>query len=358
MICKTNLMISMCGMPFSVSCDQFDRAAERVDRVDDRAAVDLAAVERATVDCAAYQAAAQVMSLSRLHPSTQNMPPPCNICSYKQPEPDRPREVRHRHSSSRQVRVVMGVENHWSNPFYLCPTCQAPHLASPKHGLNVCVSTSQLHNVHHPREEGVVCPPDSLHVDWLTIPGATIEDLIYAWRLDYSKETRPMRILLVAGLNDLLKGGNEDSVKEQIERFKTNIDGQNRHHYNTRRNEFSVATLLNPPKLAWFPDNGPPPPHHNNRLVELASLNKWIKDFNQKNGFVAVPSFQTWGTRTSRKVLQDGSSWPFKTHRWNEWRQSESVEDKLHLSDPMRVKMGRSVVNFFQGQLERYGPLV
>ena len=44
-----------------------------------------------------------------------------------------------------------------------------------------------------PREVGVVCPPDTSHVDWLTIPGAKIEDLILAWRLDYSKYTRPMR---------------------------------------------------------------------------------------------------------------------------------------------------------------------
>ena len=318
----------MCGKICSVSCDQPDPAAT------------------------------PVLSICKELPNTNNMPPPCNICSYKQPRPDTPREVSHRHSSSRQVRVMMGVEDHWSNPYYLCPTCQAPHLAKLDYGLNVCVSTSQLHNFHQPRELGVVCPPDTLHVDWLTIPGATLEQLMYAWRLDYHKEARPMRVLLVAGLNDLIKGGDADQLKDMIGRFKTNIDAQNRYHTHTRRNEFSVATLLNPPKLAWFPDNGPPPPQHTNRLVELANINHWIQEFNLKNGMVAVPSFQTWGTRTSKKVLEDGTSWPFKTHRWSEWRRSEPTEDKLHLSDPMRIKMGKFVVKFFKGELERKGPLV
>ena len=345
----------MCGITFSVSCEVPEQDHDW--DLPDRDPPDRDLPDRDPPDCAAV--ADQVMALSRpTRPATQNMPPVCHICSYKQPEPDTPRQVRHRHSSSRQIRVVMGVEQHWSNPFYLCPTCQAPHLAKPNYGLNVCVSSSQLHDFHYPREESVVCPPDTLHVDWLTIPGATISDLNYAWRLDYHRETRPMRIVLVAGLNDLIKGGNEATVKDQIERFKTNIDSQNRYHHNTRRNEFCVATLLNPPKLAWFPDNGPPPPHHTNRLVELASLNQWIKEFNLKNGFEAVPSFQTWGTRTSQKVLEDGSAWPIKTHRWNEWRHSEPVHDKLHLTDTKRIKMGKSVINFFQGQLERYGPLI
>ena len=64
------------------------------------------------------------------------------------------------------------------------------------------------------------------------------------------------------------------------------------------------------------------------------------------------------GVRSSYKVLQDGSKWDFKTHRWNEWRQSEPVDDKLHLADKMRIKMGKSVVKYFEGERERNGPLL
>ena len=46
-----------------------------------------------------------------------------------------------------------------------------------------------------------------------TIPGATIRELSYAWRLDYHKEPRPQRVM--AGLNDLIKCGGTDQFKEQ-----------------------------------------------------------------------------------------------------------------------------------------------
>ena len=47
--------------------------------------------------------------------------------------------------------IMMGVEDHWDNLFYLGPSC----------------------NFHYPRQESVVVPPDSSHMDWITIPGAT-----------------------------------------------------------------------------------------------------------------------------------------------------------------------------------------
>ena len=64
-----------------------------------------------------------------------------------------------------------------------------------------------------------------------------------------------MRILLAAGLNDLIKGGNKESVTNSILRLKNAIDDQNIHHPDNP-NELVVATLPNPPKLTWFDDNG------------------------------------------------------------------------------------------------------
>ena len=103
------------------------------------------------------------------------------------------------------------------------PSCQAPHMVRPNYGLNVCVSTSQLHNFWYPREQGVVAPPDSIHMDWLTIPGATIRELSYAWRLDYHKEPRPQRVMLLAGLNDLIKCGGPDQSKEHVIDFEEQV---------------------------------------------------------------------------------------------------------------------------------------
>ena len=56
---------------------------------------------------------------------------------------------------------MMGVEGHWDNLFYLGPSC----------------------NFRYPREESVVVPPDSSHMDWITIPGATVDWLCLEARL-------------------------------------------------------------------------------------------------------------------------------------------------------------------------------
>ena len=204
-------------------------------------------------------------------PSTFSRPRPplCEICSYKQPDPYPQEPVYHQHSSSRQYRILQRVEFKTENLLYLCPTCQTTHLSRLDYGLNVCVSTSQLHQFHHPRDQSVVSPPDTSHVDWLTIPGGKIADLDYAWRVDYHREVRPMRILLVAGLNDLMRGGTRETVMEAIRHFQVVVEQQNRYHP-TARNQFAVAPLLCPPKLVWYPDNGVlPEGHGGNRREEL-----------------------------------------------------------------------------------------
>ena len=86
--------------------------------------------------------------------------------------------------------------------------------------------------------------------------------------------------------------------------------------------------------------------------------NGWITSFNRRNKIDRVPNFSTWGTRKTTQILKDGSPWEVKTHRGKEWRQTEARPDMLHLNDAHRIKMGRYITNFFQGELERKGPLL
>ena len=277
----------------------------------------------------------------------------CDICSYKQTSPARPIPIYHVHHSSKQVRIRQGVEYKEENLDYICTTCQTAHKNRLPSGLNICVSSSELHAFHQPREQGVTCPPDSFHVDWVTIPGGTIADLLHAWKVEYHREWRPMRILLVGGLNDLLKGGDFNTVKDEIERFRRHTKDQDSHHPGLV-NEFSVATIINPPKMVWFPDNGPPPPNHRDRQDELLQLNEWIDLFNRQNGRLCVPRFHLYGTRTNKRLV-NGIHQVYKTHRWNEWRSSEPRHDMLPLADRMRIKMGRQVIRFFTSEDERRG---
>ena len=37
----------------------------------------------------------------------------------------------------------------------------------------------------------------------------------------------------------------------------------------------------------------------------------------------------------------------------NHWRASEPLHDKVHLVDSLRVRMGRMVLSYFEGEIER-----
>ena len=71
----------------------------------------------------------------------------------------------------------MGVEGSDPNYPYVCPTCQRSHKVKPETGLNICVSGSQMHEFHYARNTNVTVAPDDIHIDWLTIPGATVDEL-------------------------------------------------------------------------------------------------------------------------------------------------------------------------------------
>ena len=250
---------------------------------------------------------------------------------------------------------MQGKEYSTSNREYLCPTCECYHPIRPYDGLNVCLGTRQLHEFHNPTEEGVLCPPDKLHVDWVTIPDATIPTLETAWEVDYLKYKVPLRVLLVAGINDLLNGGSKDSITNSILNLKNVIDDQNKLHPESP-NDLIVATLFNPPVATWFPDNGSPPEGHVNRLQEIREINTWITEFNDSYGNT-TPRFHRFGVRSGRKIV-NGQYSPLQAHQFKKWRQSEDIKDMLHLNDTWRVKLGASVVAHFQSELDKKGPLV
>ena len=280
--------------------------------------------------------------------------PECSICSYRQKPPLPPTRVRHRHISPREIRILQGVEYEEQNLHYMCTTCQVRHAARPEQGLNVLVGDSNLHNLHNPRGNiGPRCPPDKAHIDWLTVCGATIAELEHAWEIDYGKSVRPMRILLSGGLNDLIQGKSRTDIVASILHFRITVDHQNRYH-NLVKNELVVATVLNAPKLVWFSDNGPPPPNYTNLLEEVKELNAWIIYFNQQKGKI-TPRFHRLGVKNGTQKKQDGSITRVQKHLFKQWRQSEPNNDKVHLSDEWRVRMGIQVTRHFEGEMDRFG---
>ena len=278
------------------------------------------------------------------------VPSYCNICSRHD------RHLVHGHNSPREIRIMQGVEYETSNLSYMCPTCRTSHSVRPETGMNIVVSTSQLHNIHTPRSESLRCESDPVHIDWLTVTSATIRDLELAWLEDYHSQPRAMRILLSAGIDDFVRGRSRNQVVESFMHFKNAVDKQNSHHPEAA-NELVIATLLNPPKLCWFSDNGPLPPNHPNLLGDIKELNAWICNFNKENGKVITPRFHRFGVKDGWELGPNGSKSRVKRHIMSQWLQSERRAEKLHLSHTVCIKLGRAVVRHFQGEIERFGIL-
>ena len=284
-------------------------------------------------------------------------PSECQICSYRQPSPNPKVPVFHRHNSARQQRILQKVEYEEDIKNYLCPTCQIFHPSRLDYGLNICASDS-LHNFNLPEDNTLACPPDTIHVDWMTIPAASIAELEFAWSVDYHHQKLPSRTLVVAGLTDLINGGSKDSVMDSVKSFQKTVDRQNRHHPEAK-NQFAIAPLPFPPKLAWFSDDGPlPNGHSGSREDEIADLNEMIFNFNAQNGLPYAPHFNTLGVRRYKKWYDDGSWRMIIHHRIGQWTGSELVHERTQLADPMRIRMSRMVVKYFEGEMSREnGPI-
>ena len=252
--------------------------------------------------------------------------------------------------------MVQGVDKS-ETLLYMCTTCRIVHPDKPDVGLNVLVGTSQLHGLHHPRDPNKkAMAPDPFHIDWLTVCGATIPELEYAWRRDYESCKHPMRILLSAGLDDLARGRTRDEIVESFLHFKMVVDRQNTRHPSLK-NELVIATMMNPPRFVWFKDNGPAPRDHKDMLKEIMELNSWIVFFNKQNGKTVTPRFHRFGIRDSMTRNEDGKKVRVKKHIMAQWDLSEPVLQRMHLTDQVRHRMGLSVTRHFRGEFERHGKL-
>ena len=270
-------------------------------------------------------------------------PPFCYICSTE----DSP-NVRHFHNSAREIRVMQGVDK-TDRPF-MCISCQQVHSVVPTEGFNVLIGTNNFHDLHTPRDSNTTrMDPDPLHVEWLTILNASIRELEHAWFCDYVNWRHPMRILLCAGLEDLLKGKSVTDIIESILHFQLTVSKQN------AQNELVVGTLLNPPMCVWFPDNGRQPRNHRNLLTEIKELNSWIVKFNDQNGKI-TPRLHRFGVRDGWVKDENGRSTRVKRHIMSQWAEGP-VTTKSLLAPRFRVRLGTAAVRHFLGERERHGIL-
>ena len=177
------------------------------------------------------------------HASSRRGPPKeCNLCSFLQPPPEVPRAVYHRHWSSKEIRRVCGSEK--SGQSYLCPTCGESgalgkmHKPNETERLKILVSSSTMHEYFY----GGKYTGDKIHIDYVTIPGATIQILEKAWRRDYEAEKRPMDVIVVAGLNNV-KNETVARIMKHIEEFCDTVRVQSTEHHPGKPSTFSFSSI-------------------------------------------------------------------------------------------------------------------
>ena len=273
----------------------------------------------------------------------------CKICSHNQLGEKEKRSVYHRHFSSKLSREL-GADQDDSAREYFCPTCKRCHPSITQPRLKICLSSSILHEFWQPRDDTVVYDGDKLHIDYLTIPGAHIMDLVEAWKIEYFQETRPMDVFILAGLNNLAKGDKVDSMLRDYDHLVQIVQYQGKKYHPQAPNTCVIGTLYYPPQICWFPDQGKCPDGFNNLLDAMYYLNHEIERLNFESG-IKSPNIPVFGTRKITNYYTDKTGEvkvrsTTTTHRFTHFRESDWW-NMLHLNDERRIKLGQRVNRFF-----------
>ena len=192
----------------------------------------------------------------------------CQVCSSDD------KQIYHKHFSSLRLRQILDVEN--SDRAYLCPSCKSRHRSYPEARVKMVVSDSTLHEFFAPpgytvsQYEG-----DTMHADYITIPGACMDTLFHAFRLDCDllPPDKPIDVVLVMGYNDLVKGHSRHWIMECLNCFCRYVSDLAQKNHPDTPNTVAIATFMYPPQLAWLYDNGPEPPNYVNEKEKIDWLN-------------------------------------------------------------------------------------
>ena len=86
-------------------------------------------------------------------------------------------------------------------------------------------------------------------------------------------------------------------------------------------------------------------------LPDLRELNAWIVYYNRQNGKDITPRFHRFGVKDGWEKDERGRRTKVKRHLFAQWNQ-----DRLHLHDKIRVKLGIAITRHFLGEQARQVP--
>ena len=186
--------------------------------------------------------------MMRIKVSTVNAghtPGVCYICSYMKENKEFVK-IYHRHFSSIRLREMLCVEG--TEKSYLCPSCASRHKSYPEERVKIVVSDSTLHQFFAPpnNEDKPAYMGDTMHTDYITIPGGCIDDLFNAFRLDQKllPATTPIDCVLVMGYNDLVKGHSRQFIMDTFEVFSELVLEMGKQSHHATPNTLAIASLM------------------------------------------------------------------------------------------------------------------
>ena len=275
--------------------------------------------------------------------------PYCDVCSvYSTWIKEKPTPVYHVHNSSKQNRLRMMLDGYGQ---YHCNTCEiSPHPYESGKRTAIYISSSTLNNWHGDYM-GNIYKGDPFHLDYITVPGATIEELHQAFACEYQNYWHSMDVVLCAGLNNLLKGQKVRQIQTELRDFKHYVMSLNNATEFRFDNTFGVCTLPYPPKLSRLQLDPHPGPGFWDRTWDIRDINEYIQDLND-HGEERVctrraPQFHTFGIVKGENFGRGNRLGSLNMHRDANWREPEFY-DKLHLNNWMRLKMGKAVCSYYE----------
>ena len=208
--------------------------------------------------------------------STKKFSSRCRICSNKRIIGYKTKKVKHKHFCSKYYRDCF-VSSEAPNTKYYCQTCKKFHGVSLNERLKICIASSNLHEFWNPSDPYFKYEGDSSHIDYITIPGARINQLTVAWEVQYGTEKRGMDIILVGGLLNITRGYEAESVMRAYKHFVDLVEWQAERFHPDVKNTCTIAPLPYPPKLCWLQGNGPLPDNYVNKYNMIRGINNEIE---------------------------------------------------------------------------------